>query len=93
MPSKLEYSLSAVNVRLAIARLPVRVHLRDGRIWVKTTFPTKPGSDRPPSYQQRFALGLPASEHGFRKAEKEAKLIAAELVISVGEVSPPRSIA
>ncbi len=80
MPSKLEYSLSAVNGRLAIARVRVKLQVRGGRIWVQGTFPPKPGSDRPRDYQQQFSLKVPASDEGFRQAEKEARLIGAELV-------------
>ncbi len=80
MPSKLEYSLEAVNQRLKASRLPVSLRVRGGQIWVQGTFPPKPGSDRPRAYQQRFSLKQPINEEGFKKAEKEAGLIGAELV-------------
>jgi integrase len=80
MPSKNEYSLSAVNDRLTIAMCRVKLQLRRKRIWVQGTFPPKPGNDRPSPYQQQFSLGLPDNEDGFRRAEKEAQLISAELV-------------
>jgi integrase len=79
MIQKLEYSLVAVNERLAIARFPVRLMLRGDRIWVKGTFPAKPGGKHPHAHQQRISLGLSASEAGFRQAEKEARLIGSEL--------------
>jgi integrase len=79
MPSKLEYSLSAVNARLAISLVRVRLQVRGGRIWIQGTFPPKPGSDRPRDYQQQFSLKVPASADGFRQADKEARLIGAEL--------------
>ena len=80
MPSKTEYSLAAVNDRLTIAMCRVKLQVRRKKVWVQGTFPPKPGDDRPKAYQQQFSLGLTANEDGFRRAEKEAQLISAELI-------------
>ena len=80
MTAKTDYSLSAVNERLKIARIKVQIQQRSKMLWVQGTFPPKPGNDRPLPYQQQISLGLPASEEGFRRAENEARLIGAELV-------------
>jgi integrase len=80
MPSKTEYSLEAINQRLKESRTPVRLQIRGGRIWVQGTFPPKPGSDRPRAYQQQMSLRLPISPEGFQRAEKESRLIGAELL-------------
>ena len=80
MPSKKDYSLAAVNEQLKIAKSKVKLQVRGEKIWVQGTFPPKPGSDRPCAYQQQFTLGLPSNEDGFRRAEKEASLISAELI-------------
>jgi hypothetical protein len=79
MSKKTEYTLEAVNDRLAQARAKCKIIQRGEMLWVQATFPPKPGSDRPRPYQQKISLGVPASEAGFRQAEKEARLIGAEL--------------
>ena len=79
-PSKIEYSLVAVNERLTISKCRVKLQVRGGRIWAQGTFPPKPGNDHPYPYQQQLAIGVPSNEDGFRRAEQEARLISAELV-------------
>ena len=80
MSAESKYSLSATNDRLKASLCKVRLWIRGGQIWVKATFPPKPGNDRPRPYQQKFTLGLPANEEGFRRAEQEARSISAELI-------------
>ncbi len=79
MSKKTTYTLEAVNDRLAQARAKCKIIQRGEMLWAQATFPPKPGSDRPRPYQQKISLGVPASEAGFRQAEKEAKRIGGEL--------------
>jgi hypothetical protein len=79
MSKKTEYTLEAVNDRLAQARAKCKIVQRGEMLWAQATLPPKPGSDRSRPYQQKISLGVAASEAGFRQAEKEARIIGAEL--------------
>jgi integrase len=79
MSKKTEYTLEAVNDRLAQSRVKCKIMQRGEMLWAQATFPPKPGINRPRPYQQRISLGVPASDAGFRQAEKEARIIGAEL--------------
>lgn len=79
-PRKLEYTFEAVNERLRKSHVKVALYRRGEMLWLRATLPPKPGSDRPLPYQQKISLGLPTSEDGFNKAEKEANLLGSALV-------------
>lgn len=76
-----KYSLSAVNGRLKDGGGKATLIVRGSTIWVLATFPPKPGSDRDRPYQQKFTLNLPATDDGFKRAEREARIIGSELAI------------
>jgi integrase len=80
MAKKKEYTLNAVNNRLTQEKAKCKIVQRGDALWAQATFPPKPGSDRTIPYQQKISMGVPASEDGFERAEREAKLISAELV-------------
>jgi integrase len=79
MSQKLEYTLEAVNQRLREGRVKCAIIQRGGMLWARATFPPKPGSDRTRPSQDKISLSVPASERGFKQAEKEARIIGAEL--------------
>lgn len=78
---RVEYTLEAINQRLKDARVRLRLKQRGETLSLVATLPPKPGDDRPHPYQQTIALGIPASETGFRRAEEEARRMGADLAL------------
>lgn len=74
MPKK-EWTYEAVSQRLKEGKVKASIVQRGGMLWLQTTLPPKPGSERPRPYQQKISLGVPANEDGFRRAEQEARLL------------------
>ncbi|MGB7416969.1 MAG: hypothetical protein WA902_22435, partial [Thermosynechococcaceae cyanobacterium] len=82
----IEDSLSQANVRLKQAKLRVSIYRRGNTFWLQGTFPPKPHvAHKTKPYQQRLSLGLPVNVAGLQQAERQAKLIGAEL--SLGQFS------
>ena len=60
-------------VKIAIAQAGEKLHLRG-------TLPPREGSGKKKPYQQRIYINVPANPAGLRAAEREAKLVAAQLI-------------
>lgn len=71
--------ISQANGRLALGKVGVSIERINDRLYLRSTFPPKPGSDRITPYQQRLALGVHANPAGVSHAEKQARLIGAAL--------------
>jgi integrase len=75
----IEARLSQSNGRLKAAKVGVSIIQQGDRLYLRATFPPKPGSDRIRSFQQRLALGVHANPAGLSFAEKEARKVGALL--------------
>ncbi|MEL7143298.1 MAG: site-specific integrase [Cyanobacteria bacterium J06573_11] len=65
--------LKAQLVRIKIGQARQTLHLRG-------TLPPREGSGKSKPYQQRIYINVPANLEGLRAAEREAKLVAAQLI-------------
>lgn len=81
MDEKLLKSLDKANERLRTARCGITLEIRGKGLWLymRGTFPPKPGSSRLTPYQQRVALQAKLSPASLIQAEATAKLVGAEL--------------
>jgi integrase len=70
-------ALQRLNERLYLNKVDVTVEQLGRKLYLRSTLPPKPNSDRAKPYQQRIALGIPANSEGFKLAEKEARKVAA----------------
>lgn len=71
--------LRQVNGRLKASKTGVAVEQHGGVLRLRATLPPKPGAKQTEAHQQRVSLGLPANPDGLRRAEKEARLLGAQL--------------
>lgn len=65
--------LDEINRRLKLAKIGVTLEIRGERIYLRGTFPPKPGKSH--YSQQRISLGVYANKEGLDFAESEAKVI------------------
>jgi integrase len=70
-------ALQRLNERLYSSKVDVTVEKLGRRLYLRSTLPPKPNSERHKPYQQRIALGIFANPDGFKLAEKEARKVAA----------------
>lgn len=68
-----------VNGRLKASRVGVTVEQAGDRLRLRATLPPPPGSEKAEPYQQRVSLGLLANPDGLRQAEREARLLGAQI--------------
>ncbi|HEY9665110.1 MAG TPA: hypothetical protein V6C65_42255, partial [Allocoleopsis sp.] len=71
--------IKLVNQRLKGAKLGISILQRGNRLYIRGTFPPKPGSTKTAAHQQEIALKIHANPQGLQQAEKEAKKVAAAL--------------
>lgn len=71
--------LRAANARLKAGKIGVSLESRNGYLYIRGTFPPKPGSDRASPYQQRQALKVPVSPEAIKEAELQCNLIGLDL--------------
>lgn len=64
--------LDKVNTELKGANIGVVVEQRGKRLYIRGTFPPKPGSGKTKPHQQILSLGIYANPAGFRRAKAEA---------------------
>lgn len=80
----LKERLATANAQLKAANFRLQIEIR-GRVSpsfsLRGTFPPKPGQARRQPYQQRIALGIPASRDTLKIAVQQAKLIGRDLAI------------
>lgn len=81
MSEDLTGKLRQVNGRLRASKVGVAVekHPKADRLRLRATLPPKPDSLKQEPHQQRISLNLPANPAGLRQAEKEARLLGAQL--------------
>ncbi len=75
----IEAKLNQANGRLRAAKTGVLIQLIGDRLYLRATFPPKPGSTKPQPYQQRLALGFHANPSRISAAEAQARKIGALL--------------
>jgi hypothetical protein len=71
--------INQVNGRLKSAKVGVTIERRGDRLWLRATLPPKPHSDQPKPYRQKVSLGVRATPAGLQHAERQARLLGAEL--------------
>ncbi|MEO1741281.1 MAG: site-specific integrase [Cyanobacteria bacterium J06629_9] len=71
--------LSQVNAKLKAERTRVTIEQKGESLVLRATLPPPPKSTKTKPYQQRIHIGLPASPAGLRQAQREAKLVGAQL--------------
>jgi integrase len=76
----LDDAIAKLNARLKAARLGLQVERRGDRLSLRGTLPPRPGSAKTRPHQQRLPLGLPATPAGLKQIERDAKVIAAQLI-------------
>lgn len=79
-PDALDGAIAALNTRLKAARLGLQVERRGDRLSLRGTLPPRPDSAKTRPHQQRIPLKLPATQAGLKQIEREAKVIAAQLI-------------
>jgi integrase len=68
-------SLAAINQRLKAALCPLRLRQRGNALYLRGTFPPKPGTEHTGSRQYDISLGVLASADGLRRAYLEAQQV------------------
>lgn len=71
--------IARTNARLKDSRVGVSIERRGGRLWLRGTFPPKPGSAQTKPYRQKISLGFHATPAGLQQAERRARLLGAQL--------------
>jgi hypothetical protein len=71
--------ISQANGRLKSAKVGVAIERQGDRLWLRATLPPKPGSGKDKSYRQKISLGVRVTPAGLQHAEKQARLLGAEL--------------
>lgn len=74
-------AIAELNGRLKAGRIGVAVELRGGQLSLRATLPPRPGGAQPRPYQQRIALGIPATATGLAVAEAKARQIRNDLIM------------
>ena len=69
----IQAKLNQANGRLRSGKIGVRIEVRGDRLYLRATFPPKPGSTKQQPCQQRLALGFHANPSGFRRRLKPGK--------------------
>ena len=76
----LDSAIATLNTRLKAARLGIQVERRGDRLSLRGSLPPRPGSAKTRPHQQRIPLGLPATPAGLKRIERDAKVIAAQII-------------
>ncbi len=75
----IEGRLAQANGRLKASNVGVSIEIKGNRLYLRSTFPPKPGSDREKPSQQRLTLGYHSNPAGLKLAEQEARKVGALL--------------
>lgn len=75
----IEGKIAQANGRLKNAKVGVTISKVGDRLYLRSTFPPKPGSEKEKPYQQRIATNLHANPLGLKLAEAEARKVGALL--------------
>lgn len=74
-----EGRLAQANGRLKAAKVGVSIEAIGDRLYLRATFPPRPGTKQRENQQQRIALGCHTTVAGLQRAEKEARKVGALL--------------
>lgn len=80
MQAGIDAQITQLNLRLKVGQIGLQLERRGNKLSLRGTFPPRPGSQRDRAYQQRLSLSLPATTAGIKQAEREAKIIAGQLL-------------
>jgi integrase len=83
MPRDFSDLLRASNQRLIDFNVGISIEQRGHRLYLRGTFPPKPGSKKIKPHQQNIALGVFANPDGLKFTEKEAKKVG--MLLACGE--------
>ncbi len=72
--------LNQINQNFKLARIGLQIEARGEKLYVRGTLPPKPQSQRFYPHQQRISLHEPTDMTGLALAERQMKLIAAQLL-------------
>jgi integrase len=76
----IDHLIEQVNHRLKVGQLGLQLERRGMKLSLRGILPPRPGSSRLKAYQQRLSLGLPTTATGIKQAERDAKIIAGQLL-------------
>lgn len=71
--------IAQANGRLSLGKVGVTIERMGDRLYLRATFPAKPGAARSDPHQQRLVLGIHANPAGLSFAEKQARKVGAAL--------------
>lgn len=77
--SDIDGRIAQANGRLKASKARVSIERRGGTLWLRGTFPPKPGAVQTQPYRQKLALSVKANPAGVQYAEKQARLMGAQL--------------
>jgi hypothetical protein len=80
--------LNCVNTQLKMERIGVTIVKKGNRLYLRGTFPPRPGSTKSRPHQQEIALGLLAKAEGLLTAEKEARKVGGLLALGEFDWEP-----
>ncbi len=80
--------LNCVNTRLKVERIGVTIVKKGNRLYLRGTFPPRPGSTKSRPHQQEIALGLLAKAEELFTAEKEARKVGGLLALGEFDWKP-----
>lgn len=72
--------ISATNDRLKAQLIKISIGQASEKLHLRGTLPPREGSGKKRPYQQRIYVSLPANPAGLKAAEREARLVAAQLI-------------
>lgn len=67
--------LNQANGRLKSGKVGIKIEAKGTMLYLRSTLPPKPGSDKAKPYQQRIAIGIHANLASVSLAEQEAKKV------------------
>lgn len=76
---EIDGKIAQANGRLKSAKVGIAIERRGGRLWLRGTLPPKPNSGKDKPYRQKISLGVRANAAGVQHAEKQARLLGAEI--------------
>ena len=71
--------IAQANGRLASGNVGVTIERMGDRLYLRATFPARPGAARSDSHQQRLVMGIHANSAGLSFAEKQARKVGSAL--------------
>jgi integrase len=76
----IDSQINRVNQRMKLAQMELRIERRGEKLSIRGILPPRPHSEHDRPHQQRLSLNLPATPTGLKQAERQIKIITAELL-------------